>query len=82
MGRFQFDAIAKSNEFRPIVIDQLKSLFDKVYKSRPIATKSRHSNIAELEYMRNENSDLLRKGRVHCSTSSWRAQAFVVKNKK
>ena len=75
-------AIAENNDARPIVIDLPKIFSNKVYKARTIATKSRHSNKEDFEFMQNEILELLSKGIVRRSTSPWRAQAFVVKRQK
>ena len=73
-------AIAESNEFRPMIVDQPKILFDS-YKAKAIATKSRHSIKEDLEFFKIIFGSA-KKEIVHCTTYPWRAQAFAVKVQK
>ena len=62
-----------------IVIDQRIVFCDKIFEAKPIATKSRHSNTKDFEFMQNEYLDLLKNGIARCSVSPSRAEAFDVK---
>ena len=49
--------------------------------AKPIITESRNTNPENREYIKHELARLLREGIIEPSSSPWRAQVFVVRNK-